>query len=110
MHTLHACIIELSASVCCRAGEELAWARKAQEETGRRAEALAAAEARSEAASRDLDRQTAQLQVTVQTPEAAEGCHSASAQCALTHRNEELDILKGANNVLASLTSEDVYM
>lgn len=46
-----------------RADEERAWARKTQEELGKRAEVLAAAEARSEAASRDLDRQTAQLQV-----------------------------------------------
>lgn len=73
-HTLHL-YIEPNASIRCRACEELAWARKAQEETGRRAEALAAAEARAEATSRDLERRTAQLQVTVRTLEAAEGCY-----------------------------------
>lgn len=52
-------------SRCYRADEERAWARKTQEQLGKRAESLAAAEARSEAASRDLERQTTQLQVNI---------------------------------------------
>lgn len=45
------------------AAEQRAWARQTQEELGRRAESLAAGEARAEAATRELDRQAAGLQV-----------------------------------------------
>jgi len=51
------------------AAEQRAWLRQAQQDLGRRAEALAAGEAKAEAAAADAERRAAQLQVRRPHPE-----------------------------------------